>query len=147
MKNNGIVLLTSMLFFLVGCINFSTDSDLEVKKDKINTAREYIENNIFIDMNFDKMGATTRSATESVSDEAKFKAALYRFYKNVETIEGGIDICKLKNGAEINISEDLFLALRSDMESFNEIKRKQIEDGIRAINPPLDDEYFDNLLK
>ena len=143
----GISILLFSTLLLGGCASSSTNNEVEVKKEKAITAREYIENNIFIDMDFEEMGAATRSASESAFDEAKFNAALYRFYKHVERMDNGIDVCNLKNGAEINMSEDLFLAVRNDMESFNDSKRKQIKDGIKAINPPFDDEYFKNLLK
>lgn len=139
-------LLGGLLIILGGCTSSPVNTKVETGK-VVKTAKEYVENNEFIDMNFENLDVETKVYDESSYSEEKMKAALYRFYKHVETTEKGIDVCNLKKGAEINISEDLFLALHSDMDRLNSLKIKQIEDGIKAVNPPLNDEYFENLLK
>lgn len=78
-------------------------------------ARQYVENNQFIDVKL-REPVHTQSFTDT--DLAKLKAAVYRFYKSVK-LENGKYVSNVKNGKEINISEELYKALSNDLENTN----------------------------
>ena len=74
------------------------------------------------------------------------KAAVYRFQKHVSVIDG-LYSCSLKNGAEINISEELFKSMIDNLEEMNSFIKEYTEKGekVNVIEPT--EEYLESLLK
>ena len=79
-------------------------------------------------------------------DHAKMMAAVYRFQNHVSVIDG-LYSCSLKNGAEINISEELFKSMIDNLEEMNSFIKEYTEKGekVNVIEPT--EEYLESLLK
>lgn len=113
--------------------------------------RAYVENNDFIDVDYKAIEYAainpTSSRAENVTEEdhAKMMAAVYRFNKHVSVIEGQYS-CSLKNGAEINISEELFKAMIDNLEEMNTFIEECAKKGkkVNVIEPT--EEYLESLL-
>ena len=73
-------------------------------------------------------------------------AAVYRFNIHVSVVDG-LYYCSLKNGAEINISEDLFKYMIDNLEEMNGSIKEYAEKGekVNVIEPT--EEYLESLLK
>lgn len=137
MKN----LLLLLLLGLIGCQSSVKTQNLT---DGM-TAQEIIEKDVFISLTPDDIGAKISTGTPYVLiPEAR--AATYRFYKQVSFDENHIATCKVNNGSEIKISEELFKNYMKDLEATNETARNALATGQKINFSNLDDEYFDRLL-
>ena len=124
--------------FLVEPIDYSK---VEFKDNGL-TAQEMVEKNVFIKHTVEEL-----NKTELNTDHPAWRAASYRFYKHVEENEEGLFTCNIKNGAELNISEDLFNHFMKDLEWMNEGIKRSIKDGNTYIaKPKFDEKYLNNLL-
>ena len=111
-------------------------------KDNGLTAQEMVEKNVFIKHTVEEL-----NKTELNTNHPAWRAASYRFYKHVEENEEGLFTCNIKNGAELNISEDLFNYFKKDLEWMNEGIKRNIKDGNTHIpKPKFDENYFNSLL-
>ena len=111
-------------------------------KDNGLTAQEIVEKNVFIGYTIEEL-----NKTEFKTDHPAWRAARYRFYKHVEENEEGLFICSIKNGAELNISENIFNHFKKDLEWVNEgIKRNIIDGNTHISKPKFDEDYLNNLL-
>lgn len=145
-------LITATLTIVTGCSGRTTTTDTEAvnKAETIVeglTARQLVDDNTFIDVDITEINKQIAMAPGEVNpdDIARCKAVLYRFYQNVELIDSAY-VCSLKNGKEINISEQTFNTMLSDMNKANEDisnARKRGEDITLSIP---DDEYLNSLL-
>ena len=114
--------------------------------------RAYVESNDFIDVDYKAIEYATINPTSSRAenvteeDHAKMMAAVYRFQKHVSVIDG-LYSCSLKNGAEINISEELFKSMIDNLEEMNSFIKEYTEKGekVNVIEPT--EEYLESLLK
>lgn len=129
------------ILLMVGCTPTNNNSTNQIGK----TAKDYVESNVFLDFDIDNLDVQTRSA-QSVVDNEMFKAALYRFYKHVKNVNG-YDECDLKSGKEINVSDKIFAFLIDDMKSYNQLIKDTRSKGEKIETKPLDESYFENLLK
>ena len=124
--------------FLIEPIDYSK---VEFKDNGL-TAQEMVEKNILIEYTVEEL-----NKTEFNIDHPAWRAARYRFYKYVEENEEGLFTCNIKNGAELNISEDLFNYFKKDLEWVNEGIKRNIKDGNTHISKPkFDEDYLNNLL-
>lgn len=74
------------------------------------------------------------------------KAAIYRFYSNVELRESQY-ICTLKAAGDINISEGVYKSLIDNLNKMNETIRATIEKGQTIVIPEINDTYLNSLLQ
>lgn len=157
MKVYKIFMIVALLF-MMACV----DSErTQIKPVGENTAlakpsgelvRSYVESNDFIDIDVKSIEytsinpAASRSQNVTEEDHAKMVAAIYRFYKHVSVIDG-LYYCSLKSGAEINISEEVFMSMLDNMEDMNgfinDIKGKG---GTVNVSEPTE-EYLESLLE
>ena len=123
-------------------------SKLEIKDNGF-TAREIVEKNIFIPYTMEELRAKSyeNEYEETISYvHPAYRAALYRFYKNVEQNEDGTCTWTTKNGAELNISEDLFNKFANETKETNEFILENKLKGINTHTPLYDEKYFNELL-
>ena len=124
--------------FLVEPIDYSK---VEFKDNGL-TAQEMVEKNVFIKHTVEEL-----NKTELNTDHPAWRAARYRFCKHIEENEEGLFTCSIKNGAELNISEDLFNHFKKDLEWLNEGIRRDIKNGETHISKPtFDEKYLNGLL-
>ena len=105
-------------------------------------ARQYIANNQFIDV---KLPEPIHTQSFTDTDLAKLKAAVYRFYKDAK-LENGKYVSAVKDGKEINISEELYKALYNDMENTNRGVEKSKADAGQIKSPVMTPQHLDSLL-
>ena len=111
-------------------------------KDNGLTAQEMVEKNVYIGYTIEEL-----NKSEFQTNHPAWRAACYRFYKQVKENEKGLYVWSVKNGAELNISEDLFNHFRKDLEWVNEGIKRNIKDGNTHISKPkFDDNYLNRLL-
>ena len=113
--------------------------------------RGYALSDDFIDVDFKaveyaNVNPAARSEDVTEEDRAKMKAAVYRFNKHVSVVDG-LYYCSIKNGAEINISEDLFKYMIDNLDEMNGFIKEYTEKGenVDVIEPT--EEYLESLLK
>ena len=111
-------------------------------KDNGLTAQEMVEKNVFIKHTVEEL-----NKTELNTHHPAWRAARYRFCKHIEENEEGLFTCSIKNGAELNISEDLFNHFKKDLEWVNEGIKRSINNGDTPIlKPKYDENYLNQLL-
>ena len=111
-------------------------------KDNGLTAQEMVEKNVFIKHTVEEL-----NKSEFNTDHPAWRAARYRFCKHIEENEEGLFTCSIKNGAELNISEDLFNHFKKDLEWVNEGIKRSINNGDTPIlKPKYDENYLNQLL-
>ena len=113
----------------------------------VNSTKEYIENNIYIDDNIETLINNFKNP-EALNSEntAKMKAAVYRFYKNV-SVENGLYVCNISKGEDINVSQEIFNALSSNLQEMNHLIQEAKEKGETIVISEPDEEYLNSLLK
>lgn len=143
---------------LTACVNsertpITTEGDVFFRsKSSGELVRSYVESNDFIDVDAKAIEyaainpASSRSQNVTEEDRAKMVASIYRFYKHVSVIDG-LYSCSLKSGAEINISEELFLLMLNNIEDMNSFIKNAKDKGetVHVMEPT--EEYFESLLK
>lgn len=111
-------------------------------KDNGLTAQEMVEKNIYIGYTIEEL-----NKSEFQTNHPAWRAACYRFYKHVKENEEGLYVWSVKNGAELNISEDLFNHFKKDLEWVNEGIKRDIKDGnTHLFKPKFDENYLNRLL-
>lgn len=138
-KNNVARLMTLPL--LAGLLSCQAPQQSSVQAENL-TARELVEQNVFLDVDQD---VQSRSAMDLIRTPA-FRAACYRFYKNVSYDENNIGTCKASKGTDLNISDYLFDDLSRELETLNEKFREDKEKGIASERGVKDEQYFERLL-
>ena len=124
--------------FLVEPIDYSK---VEFKDNGL-TAQEMVEKNVFIKYTVEEL-----NKSEFNTDHPAWRAARYRFCKHIEEDEEGLYTWSVKNGAELNISEDLFNHFKKDLEWVNEGIKRSINNGDTPIlKPKYDENYLNQLL-
>jgi len=151
MKGNYIFIIVWVIFFcscgedchqdLISLVN-TVETDGE-------QVRKYLDKDIYLDVDVQAVSASLRSTNRSAGemDELnKMKAALYRFFSHVKTVEGKY-VCSLKNALDINISKALFAVLRENLEECNAWVEKCKREGKEVIVQEVSGEYLNSLLK
>ncbi len=112
--------------------------------------RDYALSNDFIDVNFkavEKATLNPASRSEDVTEEdfAKVWAAAYRFYRHV-SLEDSMYVWDINNGADINISEEIFNAFTNNLDEANAAVKEWNAKGEKVDLRPITEEYLESLL-
>lgn len=78
-------------------------------------------------------------------DKGKIRAAAYRFYKHVKTENGKLNVL-IKNGKEINISDELFNTLNKNIEQSNRFLDSLNKKGVQVTPPVITADYLNGLI-
>lgn len=151
------IFIVIALLSMMACVNSETtpitaDDNTFIVKPSGELVKSYVESNDFIDVDVKAIEyaainpASSRSQNVTEEELAKMVAGIYRFYKHVSVIDG-LYSCSLKSGAEINISEDMFMSMLNNIEDINGYI-KEVKDRGETINvmEPTE-EYLESLLK
>lgn len=142
---------------MAGCANSekaptpTVDENVLPIKPSGELVRGYALSNDFLDVDLMKVEKATlfpASRSEDVTEEdfAKAKAVVYRFYKHV-TLKDSTYVCSLKNGAEINISEELFNFYLNGLQEANAHIKELNAKGQKVIISEPDEKYLESLLQ
>lgn len=125
----------------------ASQKKVALKKDNVTkavlTAKDYVASNAFINVRFQEPLDLKNVAP---ADSVKLKAAIYRFYKNVQ-LEGGIYICYLKNGKKINISEKIFNSFLTSLKETNIQIEELRAKGEKVDLSPITEAYLQSMLE
>lgn len=145
-------LVLVIAFLLTGCrseANNVLDSVIEAYAPK-ELVKKYVDDNTYIDIDIDALvrGIITPDSRISGSEEdlAKMKAAVYRFYKQV-SVKEGYYVCGIKEGSEINVSQEVFSALLGNLNDMNRMIREANDKGEKIDIPVPDEDYLNSLLR
>lgn len=144
-------MMSFLLLLLIGCTSESESVLQKIKETETpkGLVENYLDKNIFIDVDVNaivqnSINPTSRSFSED--DMAKMKAAIFRFYKNV-SVEDGYYVCSISNASDINVSQEVYMALLNNLQDLNNlIKQAQDNGDILNIQIP-DSAYFESLLR
>ncbi len=114
---------------------------------RFETAREWVENDVFIDFDDAEISLALMDSTANKEDLAQAKAAVYRFYKHVTLSEDSLLQCTLKNGAEINVSDRVFKAFMENINEMNERIKSSRAEGVTVLMAEPTEEYLRSLLE
>lgn len=131
--------------------NLSVTETITTLKTPEGSVQTYVESNAYINVDVQSIAygianPASRSVEVSDDDVAKMKAAIYRFYKNV-TVKDGYYSCSLKNGSEINVSDNVFSALSDNLNEMNAFIKQAKDKGEPVTIKEPDEEYLNSLLK
>lgn len=144
----GIVIMT-----LIGCQNNATNNLIE-NPNEINEAntkvKDYVDNNTYIDVDVQALvkKTTAQDSRSNITedDNAKMKAAVYRFYKHV-SVKDSLYILDIQDASEINISTRVFTALAKNLKEMNDFIKLAKEKGENIDLFIPDEEYLNSLLQ
>lgn len=123
-------------------------STLEIKDNGL-TAREIVEQNIYIPYTREELAvkAYENEYEKTISYvHPAYRAAMYRFYKNVKQDENGICTWTIQSGKELNMSEDLFRLFANETTSANEFIKENAKKGMKTSTTIYNDKYLNELL-
>lgn len=111
-------------------------------------ARKFVESNEFLSVPYtvDQLKVTDKS---KFSDEelAKIKAALYRFFSNVELTSSNTYQINISNGEKIGIFNTLFDAFKNNIYEINLVLQDSTKGSDKYHAPEISKEYLEQLLK
>lgn len=144
----GIVIMT-----LIGCQNNATNNLIE-NPNEINEAntkvKDYVDNNTYINVDVQALvkKTTAQDSRSNITedDNAKMKAAVYRFYKHV-SVKDSLYILDIQDASEINISTRVFTALAKNLKEMNDFIKLAKEKGENIDLFIPDEEYLNSLLQ
>lgn len=118
-----------------------------------NLTRALVESGQFIDVDVKSLafevanGGITRSGSNELKEDiAKMKAAVYRFYSNVEVSDGHY-VVKVNSGKDLNISESVFEELVNNIDEMNAFIDKVKAKGEDINMFEITQDYLDSLLE
>lgn len=149
-----VTLCLAVTFLFSNCQSGSNETmqqvaSIETQPDLV---KKYIEENSYIELDVSALAKEIEKAqsTGSVSVDqdkvAQMKAALYRFYSNVELVNGTY-VCKLTSAKDINVSADVYKALLDNLNEMNTAIQEAKKDGKEIVIPKVDKTYLESLLK
>ena len=138
---------------LIGCQNNATNNLIE-NPNEINEAntkvKDYVDNNTYIDVDVQALVKKTTAqdfrSNITEDDNAKMKAAVYRFYKHV-SVKDSLYILDIQDASEINISTRVFTALAKNLKEMNDFIKLAKEKGENIDLFIPDEEYLNSLLQ
>lgn len=135
----------SLLFTVLFFCSCSQENKSEEQTPTTMTAKEYVENNVYIDVK--DFGETLTPARKNDPERvAQMKAANYRFYSHVKIIDNQY-VCDLTSADQINVSPAMFSKMIDSLKSANEEIRKSEAEGRKVELGPLGEEYLNSLLE
>ena len=146
----GIIIgLTTMIYSCQSDLN-DTVQNVSSIETPINAVKKYVDENTYIDLDViglaKEIASPSTRATIDLDKVAKMKAAIYRFYSNVE-LKNGIYNCKLTSASEINVSLDVYTALLNNLNEINAAIQKTKEKGQSINVPDVNEAYLNSLLE
>lgn len=127
------LILFLLIASIVSCRNSITGNDTDDVTDPAITAtdtRYYIDNNVYIgsEICYDVKEQLSMPVGDTMSGltKAKWAAAMYRYYSAVELCDGRY-VCRVKNGAEINVAEKVYDMLKTNLADINNWLQKNEE--------------------
>ncbi len=139
--NTKLFITAVILWLFYGC-SANDIADTRTKEENL-SAKELVENNIFIDI--PEYPAIGKYGSGTALDN-KSRAANYRFIKHLK-LENGKFSCDLNSGIEINISQDLFEKLMKDhVIDMNKWIDEVHSRGNKALVFKTNDKYLECLL-
>jgi len=150
-KNRMIWALLLSLVLYFGCSKQQETGNLteDVLKFQTETpVMKFIETDEFLDIPRTKE-ELKRGDITGYSDEeiAKIKAALYRFYSNVELGENGRYTVNVAAGEDIRISDEIFSIFKENIDSINAMLDDAAKSGVEYGTPEITKEYLESLLR
>ena len=138
---------------LIGCQNNATNNLIE-NPNEINEAntkvKDYVDNNTYINVDVQALvkKTTAQDSRSNITedDNAKMKAAVYRFYKHV-SVKDSLYILDIQDASEINISTRVFTALAKNLKEMNDFIKLAKEKGENIDLFIPDEEYLNSLLQ
>lgn len=124
-------------------------ASIETQPDLV---KKYVEENSYIEIDVSALAKeiakaqTTRSVSVDQDKVAQMKAALYRFYSNVELVNDTY-VCKLTSAKDINVSADVYKALLDNLNEMNTAIQEAKKNGKEVVIPQVDKTYLESLLK
>lgn len=145
----SIVLRIACIFLVlisIGCVSQQGRNDVTDPAITSTSVRYYIDNDIYIgsEICYDVNEKRSKPIADEMSGltKAKWSAAMYRYYSAVELRDGKY-VCRVKNGAEINLAESVYDMLNSNLAEINNWLQKNKVDVDDII---ISDEYLNMLL-
>lgn len=143
------LILIAFFPLMLACSGNGNSGNESAKVDEPTDARSYVDSNSYIDVDIEELAkAQATSGPDSIdkSDIAKAKAAIYRFYKNVDMKDGKYS-CSASKGSDINVSDKVFGALLNNLNDMNRWLEEAKERGDSVITFTPDSAYLESLLK
>ena len=88
----------------------------------------------------------TRSASVNQEEQAKMKAALYRFYSHVELVDDTY-VCNLTSAEDINVSQGVYTALLNNLADMNNAILQAKNEGKELYIQDVNEAYLNSLLE
>ena len=153
MKSFSSLIIGIVIMTLIGCQNNATNNLIE-NPNEINEAntkvKDYVDNNTYIDVDVQALVKKTTAqdyrSNITEDDNAKMKAAVYRFYKHV-SVKDSLYILDIQDASEINISTRVFTALAKNLKEMNDFIKLAKEKGENIDLFIPDEEYLNSLLQ
>lgn len=147
-------LCLAVTFLFCNCQQKSNETVQQVSSIEAqpNLVKKYIDENSYIELDVSELAKEMEEAkinsSGSVDQDkiAQMKAALYRFYSNVELINDTY-VCKLTSGKDINVSADVYKALLDNLNDMNSAIQEAKKNGKEVVIPKVDKTYLESLLK
>lgn len=154
MKKRNVLLSLVIGFVTIvsSCQSDLNDTILNVSsiKTQTNAVKKYVDENSYIDVDVvglaKEIASPDTRAVVDIDKVARMKAAIYRFYSNVE-LKDGIYNCKLTSASEINVSVEVYTALLDNLNDLNEAIQKAKEKGQSIHVPTVNETYLNSLLE
>lgn len=144
-----------VILALVGCATSECSQDTTDEKAEavmVMTSKEYVDNNIFIDVDCEALSAQLknnedgRAIENNREDFEMMKAALYRFYRRVYVADNKY-VCSAKSSSEINVSQRLYDFMAEGLEKMNENWIELHQKGYSYNLQGPSEKYLESLLR
>lgn len=151
-KNMLLGIIVGLTTIICSCQSELNDAvqDVSSIETPTNAVKKYVDENTYIDLDVvslaKEIASPSTRATIDLDKVARMKAAIYRFYSNVELIDGLYN-CKLTSASEINVSLDVYTALLNNLNEINLAIQKTKEKGHFINVPDVNEEYLNSLLE
>lgn len=152
MKNILLGVISVLTIMIYSCQANLTDTVRNVSsvETPINAVKKYVDDNTYIDLDVIGLAKEIASPSTKVKVDldkvAKMKAAIYRFYSNVE-LKDGVYNCKITSASEINVSLEVYTALLDNLNEINMVIQKAKKEGQSINVPDVDEAYLNSLLE
>ncbi len=113
--------------------------------------KSYVDSDEIIDVDLTSLtiyldNSRSKSVDRNTREIAKAKAALYRFYKNVEVVDGYF-VCHVDKASDAKLSKRTFNLLYNSLKEMNKSLKKDYEKGVDVVITAPDERYLKSLLE
>lgn len=148
-----VFMLCLVAVVLIGCQSEAKDTVQQkpTAATVSDLAKKYVEDSIYIELDVygladDIAKSHTRSASVNQEEQAKMKAALYRFYSHVELVDDTY-VCNLTSAEDINVSLGVYTALLNNLADMNNAILQAKNEGKELYIQDLNEAYLNSLLE